>query len=274
MKPRVWLLGAGALFLMAACAPMGRQVAPPTARLVGVTLEAIDPFADRFALDLELEFLNPNAFDLPLVASELKVKLGDLRTSAELPAMTLPAGKRARASLRVETSLARSAAVAAELLSGKRLPLWIGGRLRVEVLGAGVWLGPYTLLEDRVKLALALRPPRITPRSAEVRLGVGALEFRVRYRAENPLPVGFLLEGGLVAELGDVRLGEAPIALRLPPAGEEEGTFVLRVPLSAVPGAARSLTGGVPFGLRGTVRLAVPGVLERTFALELAGTVH
>ncbi len=274
MKVRVWLLGAAVLFLMAACAPMGRQVALPAARLVGVELVAIDPFADRFALDLELELLNPNAFDLPLLASELKVKLGDLRTSAELPAMTLPAGEKARASLRVETTLARSAATAADLLAGKTLPLWIGGRLRVEALGQGIWLGPYTLLEDRVKLELALRPPRVTPLSAQVRLGFGALEFRVRYRAENPLPVGFLLEGDLVAELGGVRLGEAPIALRLPPAGEEAGAFVLRVPLSAVPGAARSLTGGVPFGLRGTVRLAVPGVLERTFALELAGTVH
>ena len=274
MRTRLWLLGAAVFFLMAACAPSGRQVAPPAARLVGVEPVAIDPFADRFALDLELELQNPNAFDLPLLASELKVKLGDLHTTARLPAMTLPAGKRARASLRVETSLARSAATAADLLAGKTLPLWIGGRLRVEALGQGIWLGPYTLLEDRVKLALALKPPRITPLSAEVRLGFGTLEFRVRYRAENPLPVGFLVEGGLAAELGKVRLGKAPIALRLPPAGEEAGIFVLRVPLSAVPGAARTFTAGAPFRLQGSVRVAVPGVVERTFALELSGVVR
>ncbi len=274
MKVRVWLLGAAVLFLMAACAPLSRQVAPPAARLLDAELVALDPFADRLALDLELELENPNPFDLPLLESELRVKLGDLHTSAALPATTLPARGRERVRVRVETGLAKAATTAAELLGGKRLPLWIQGRLRVEALGQRFWLGPYTLLRDRVQLALALVPPRIEPLSAEVRLGFGTLEFRVRYRAENPLPVGFRLEGGLTAELGDYLLGEAPIALRLPPAGVEEGTFLLQVPLSAVPGAARALSGGAPFRLRGSVRVVVPGVVERTFALDLSGVVR
>jgi len=274
MKARLWLLGTALLALAGACAPLKRQVAPPAARLVDAELLALDPFADRMALSLLVELTNPNPFDLPLLESELGVRLGELATTAALPRLTLPARGRARAALEVRTGLASAAGVAAELISGRSLPLVVSGRLRVEAFGQGVWLGPYTLLRDRVRLAVALAPPRIEPIAAEVRLGFGTLEFAVRYRAKNVVPVGFVLDGALLARVAGYRLGEAPIRFELPPAGEREGVFLLRVPLSAVPGAARALSGGAPFELAGRARLLVPGVVERTFDLGLSGVVR
>ena len=274
MKARLWWIGAALLVLAGACAPLERQVAPPVARLLDTELLALDPFADRLRLSLLLELTNPNPFDLPLVESELRVRLGELTTAAALPRLTLPARGRTRATVRVETGLASAAATAAELVSGRSLPLTMSGRLRVEAFGQGLWLGPYTLLRDRVRLAVALAPPKIEPIAAEVRLGFGTLAFSVRYRAKNVVPVGFVLDGTLLARVGGYRLGEAPIRFELPPAGEREGEFLLEVPLTAVPGAARALSGGAPFELVGRVRLSVPGVIERTYELELSGVAR
>ncbi len=263
-----------AVLVLGACAPVKNRISTPSARLLGAELLELDPFADRLVLRLDLELTNPNPYELPLLASELRVRLGDLDSRAILPALTLPAQGQARTSVRVEAPVGRSAGTAARLLAGESLPLVLTARLRVDALGQGIWLGPYPLLRDRVRFSVQLAPPEVEPVSAEIALGPGALEFRLRYRARNSLPVGFRVEGSLVARVGGYILGEAPVALRLPPQGEEEGELVLRLPLSALPGAAGALSRGAPYELSGELRVKVPGVLERNFRIRLAGVAR
>ncbi len=275
VKMRRWFLLLGFFLpLLAACAPRLARPAAPVAELAGAELVSIDPFADRFALRLKLRIKNPNPFDLPLLKSELRVRLGDWETAGTLPALTLPAGRRVPATVPVEGGLTPAAGVARAILEGRSLPLVLTGRLQVEALGQKFWLGPVTLLRDRIHLAVRLAPPRVTLRSARLILAPGSLRLSLRYLAENPLPVGFSLSGGLAVRLAGATVGEAPLDLRLPPAGSREQELGLSIPLSAIPGAAQALLGGAPFELSGNLRVEVPGVYAGTLPFVLSGTAR
>ena len=260
--------------LLAACAPVGTQVPGPKAKLVGQEVLAVDPFSDRVKLRLDLELQNPHRFEVPLLESTLKVKLGEMVAEGTLPAVTLPPKGSARAPLVVEASLARSARTVAELLAGRELPLVVTGEVWVDAMGRRIAIGPYTLLEDRVRFRVDLRPPEIRPVGAGVRLKGGNLRFEVRLKAKNPTPVGFRVAGDLAAELAGKVVGEIPLRLDLPPRAEREGQVALSVPLSQVPGIVGRLGRGAAFALVGDLRLVVPGVLERTFPVQITGSLR
>ncbi len=270
MRRTVLLLALLPLWLVA-CAPRLARPAPPTAQLAGVRLVAIDPFADRFALEFRLHIRNPNPYDLPLTESELKVRLGSWTSAATLPALTLPAGRTVAAVVRVESALTPAAGVARAFFEGRTLPLTLTGRLRVEALGRRFWLGPVTLLSDRVQLPLTLAPPRLTLRAADISLEGGRLALTVRFDAENPLPVGFALSGKLQVRVAGMPVGAVPVGLRLPPGATREGQVRVEVALAQVPGAAAALAAGAPFTLSGTLRAEVPGIYAGPLALDLAG---
>jgi len=270
MRRTVLLLASLPLWL-AACAPRLVSPAPPTAQLLGVELVAIDPFSDRFALDLRLRLKNPNPYDLPLTGSELKIRLGGWSSAAALPPMTLPAGRAVAAVARVESTLTPAVEVVRAFFEGRTLPLTLSGRLRVEALGRRFWLGPVTLLSDRVRLRLTLVPPRITLRSADLGLDGGKFALTVRFDAENSLPVGFVLTGRLQARVAGVSVGAVPVRLRLPPGATREGRVQVVVALTQVPGAAAALAAGAPFRLSGTLQAEVPGIYASHLAFNLAG---
>ncbi len=266
-----WFLGLLLLLGLFACAPRQGQLAAPKARLLGSELLAVDPFQDRLSLRLQLELSNPNPFDLPLLESELTARLGDWSTRAMLPSLTLPKNGRTQVSLLLEGSLYGAAKTVADLLSGQELPLSLTGKLWVEALGQRMALGPYTLLQDRVRFDLALTPPEIHPLKTEVKLGFGTLTFQVRFLAKNRLPVGYRLEGALLAEVGGFPLGEAPLSLNLPPLGEEEGSLGLTVSLVSLPGIVQAVKNGTDYQLAGTLRAVIPGIWDRPLQIRLAG---
>ncbi len=269
---RRWTIGLGLLALvLAACAPRLVTPQPPKAELTGVELVRVDPFADVLELRLDLALKNPNAFDLPLLDSELTVKLGALEARARLPRMTLPAGGEAPASIRVTLPLSRAPDTARRLINGEALPLTITARVRVEAMGMRFWLGPYVLLRDRVQLSFRLTPPRIALQGVELNLSGGELALTLVLRVDNDLPVGFLLAGAGQVELAGEPLGTLPLELRLPPRGSELSRLTLRVPLYRIPGIVARARSGAPLALRGRITLALPGVLSRSFALELTG---
>ena len=272
MKRRgLWLLVIFLLLGLSACAPRTGGIAAPKARLVGSELLGVDPFADRLSVRLDLELANPNPFDLPLLESELTGRLGDWSARAALPSLTLPKGGRVRTSVVLESGLFEAAKTAGALLSGEELPLRLTGKLWVNALGQRVALGPYALLEDRVRFRLDFAPPEIRPLATDVKLGFGTLSFKVRFLAKNPLPVGYRLEGALFAEVGGFRLGEAPIALRLPPRGEEEGSLGVTVSLVSLPGIVQAIKNGTSYELSGTLRAVIPGIWDRPLRIRVAG---
>ncbi len=262
-----------ALFL-AACAPRLVRPAAPRAELTGIELVTLDPFADRFAVRLRLRVTNPNAFDLPVTGSELTVRLGGWTAKGTLPALTLPAQGVRETAVPVESGLTPAASVARAFFQGRSLPLALTARLRVEALGQRIWLGPYTLLQDRVRLPLRLVPPKLTLRSASVSIGPGQLALKVRFFVENPLPVGFSLKGRLAARVAGSPVGALPLDLRLSPLAREAEEVRLELPLSAIPGAAQALAGGAPFALSGELRAEVPGIYAASLPFELSGSAR
>jgi len=269
------MLALGLLLVLGlfACAPRSGELAAPKARLVGSELLAVDPFQDRLAVRLDLELTNPNPFDLPLLESELSARLGDWTTRARLPQVTLAKNGRALVSVVLEGGLYDAAKTAADLLSGRELPVVLTGKLWVNAFGQRLPLGPYVLLQDRVRFDLSLVPPKIKPLKTDVKLGFGTLDFKVRFLAKNPLPVGYKLEGALVAEVAGFRLGEAPLSLNLPPLGEEEGSLGLRVSLLSLPGVVQAIKNGAFYELSGTLRAVIPGVWDKPLRLHLSGRI-
>ncbi len=269
---RRWMLGLALLALvLGACAPRLLAPTPPGARLGNAELVSVDPFADELTLRLDLVLTNPNAFDLPLLDSELTVKLGALTARARLPRMTLPAGGEAPASVLVTFPLTRSADTARRLLDGEALPLTLTARVRVEAMGVRLWLGPYVLLRDRVQLSFRLRPPRIAIQGVELNIAGGELALTLVLRVDNGLPVGFLLDASGQVMLAGEALGSLPLELRLRPRASELSRLTLRVPLYRVPGIVARARSGAPLVVRGRITLELPGVLRRGFDLELTG---
>ena len=271
---RVLRIAALLVLLLAACSPVSQESYFPKARLVGAELVSLDPFADRLTLKLDLEVKNPNSFDLPILASKLQVKLGELTTGGRLPQMTIPKNQSRRVTMTVDTGIGSAARTVARLVSGEELPLVITGSIQVGQGSFKTWLGPATLLSDRVKLDLSWRPPEVELLGARANLGFGKLEIAIRYRVKNPMPVGFVWQGKLSAQVGSARVGDLPVDLRLPPAGTSEGELKFSLSLADLPGVASALASGLPFELVGDLKAKIPGVWENTLPFDLVGLIQ
>ena len=268
------LLFVALLALATSCAPINQGVAFPKARVKETKLVALDPFADEVRVGLLLELNNPNPFPLPLLESELTGRLGTMRAAATLPALTLPAGGSRETWVELRGSLTGALDTAVRLVRGEELPLELSGRLAAEVAGRKLYLGPKTLLRERVRFSLSILPPKIEPLAFKARLSGTELLFSVRYRAKNQTPVGYLAQGELAAKVGGYALGQVPLSLKLPPLGESEGELVLRVSLFSLPAAITRALEGSPVELSGHLKVAIPGVYEALYPIRLVGVLR
>jgi len=271
---RFFLFALGLLlaFGLFSCAPQNAVLEPPKAQVAGYELLSIDPFQDRLSVRLDLELWNPNPVELPLLESELTARLGGWTTRAHLPALTLPKSGRTQVSVVLEGGVFEAGKTVADLLSGRELLVMLSGKLWVNAFGRRLALGPYTLVEDRVRFDLRFAPPKIRPLKAELRFGMGTLSFKVRFLAQNPLPVGYKLEGGLVARVGGHRLGEAPLSLDLPPRAEREGSVGISLSLASLGGVVHALRRpGTPYELVGRLEAVIPGIWERPLTIRIQG---
>ena len=273
-KTVAWL--AVLALVLAACVPGVKKPEPPQARVEGFDLIGVDPFSGEARFALRLRLSNPNAFELPLLESQLALTFDRARLPFDLPAVTLPPAGFERVETRITVPLAESAEGVGKLLRGEAVRLRVDGRVRVQAGPVPLDLGPFTLLDENVRVDLRFTLPRFTidPGQSRLRLGGGALEVVVGFQITNPNPIGFYLRGPLGLVIGGNTVAEAVLDVPLRPRQSGSGVLTFRVDLARVPGAAAALVTGLPVELSGAVRAEVPGVWQTLLDVAFAGRVR
>ncbi|WP_456444789.1 hypothetical protein [Oceanithermus sp.] len=273
-KTVAWL--AVLALVLAACVPGVKKPEPPQARVEGFDLIGVDPFSGEARFALRLRLSNPNAFELPLLESQLALTFDRARLPFDLPAVTLPPAGFERVETRITVPLAESAEGVGKLLRGEAVRLRVDGRVRVQAGPVPLDLGPFTLLDENVRVDLRFTLPRFTidPVQSRLRLRGGALEVVVGFQITNPNPIGFYLRGPLGLVIGGNTVAEAVLDVPLRPHQSGSGVLAFRVDLARVPGAAAALVTGLPVELSGAVRAEVPGVWQTLLDVAFAGRVR
>lgn len=276
MKKKL-LLGLGLLALvLAACVPGVQKPEPPQARVEGFDLISVDPFSGEARFALRLRLTNPNAFELPLLESQLALTFDRARLPFDLPAVTLPPAGFEVVETRLTVPLAESAEGVGKLLGGEAVRLRVDGKVRVQAGPVPLDLGPFTLLDETVRVDLRFALPRfeIDPAQSRLQIRGSALEVVVGFRVTNPNPIGFYLRGPLGLVIGGNTVAEAALDVPLRPRQSGSGVLAFRVDLARVPGAAAALVTGLPVELSGGVRAEVPGVWETLLDVAFGGRVR
>jgi len=275
MKKPLPLLALLALVL-AACVPGVQKPQPPEARVEAFDLESLDPFTGEARFALRLRVRNPNAFELPLLESRLTLGFDRARLPFDLPAVTLPAAGFEIVDTRLVVPIAETAEGVGKLLRGEPVRLRISGKLRAQVGPVPVDLGPFTLLDETVRLDLRFAAPRfaVDPAQSRLRIAGSSLEVVVGFQVTNPNPIGFYVRGPVGLVIGGRVVAEAALDLPLRPRQTGPGRLVFRVDLVQVPGAAAALVTGLPVELHGGVRAEVPGVWEQLLDVVFGGRVR
>ncbi len=273
-KTVAWL--AVLALVLAACVPGVKKPEPPQARVEGFDLIGVDPFSGEARFALRLRLSNPNAFELPLLESQLALTFDRARLPFDLPAVTLPPAGFERVETRITVPLAESAEGVGKLLRGEAVRLRVDGRVRVQAGPVPLDLGPFTLLDENVRVDLRFTLPRFTidPGQSRLRIRGGALEVVVGFQITNPNPIGFYLRGPLGLVIGGNTVAEAVLDVPLRPRQSGSGVLTFRVDLARVPGAAAALVTGLPVELSGAVRAEVPGVWQTLLDVAFAGRVR
>ncbi|WP_456414582.1 hypothetical protein [Oceanithermus profundus] len=275
MRKTVALLAVLALVL-AACVPGVKKPEPPQARVEGFDLISVDPFSGEARFALRLRLTNPNAFELPLLESQLALTFDRARLPFDLPAVTLPPAGFEVVETRLTVPLAESAEGVGKLLGGEAVRLRVDGRVRVQAGPVPLDLGPFTLLDENVRVDLRFALPRFTidPAQSRLRIRDATLEVVVGFQVTNPNPIGFYLRGPLGLVIGGNAVAEAVLDVPLRPRQSGSGVLAFRVDLASVPGAAAALVTGLPVELSGAVRAEVPGVWQTLLDVAFAGRVR
>lgn len=275
MRKTVALLVVLALVL-AACVPGVKKPEPPQARVEGFDLISVDPFSGEARFALRLRLTNPNAFELPLLESQLALTFDRARLPFDLPAVTLPPAGFEVVETRLTVPLAESAEGVGKLLRGEAVRLRVDGRVRVQAGPVPLDLGPFTLLDENVRVDLRFALPRfaIDPAQSRLRIRGATLEVAVGFQVTNPNPIGFYLRGPLGLVIGGSPVAEAVLDVPLRPRQSGSGVLTFRVDLARVPGAAAALVTGLPVELSGAVRAEVPGVWQTLLDVAFAGRVR
>ncbi|WP_148229272.1 LEA type 2 family protein [Oceanithermus profundus] len=275
MRKTVALLAVLALVL-AACVPGVKKPEPPQARVEGFDLISVDPFSGEARFALRLRLTNPNAFELPLLESQLALTFDRARLPFDLPAVTLPPAGFEVVETRLTVPLAESAEGVGKLLGGEAVRLRVDGRVRVQAGPVPLDLGPFTLLDENVRVDLRFALPRFTidPAQSRLRIRDATLEVVVGFQVTNPNPIGFYLRGPLGLVIGGNTVAEAVLDVPLRPRQSGSGVLAFRVDLARVPGAAAALVTGLPVELSGAVRAEVPGVWQTLLDVAFAGRVR
>lgn len=263
-------------FVLAACVPGVKKPEPPQARVEGFDLISVDPFSGEARFSLRLRLSNPNAFELPLLESQLALTFDRARLPFDLPAVTLPPSGFERVQTRVTVPLAGSAEGVGKLLRGEAVRLRVDGRVRVQAGPVPLDLGPFTLLDENVRVDLRFTLPRFTIDAGQSRLRIrgGTLEVVVGFQITNPNPIGFYLRGPLDLMINGNTVAEAAFDVPLRPRQSGSGVLAFRVDLSRVSGAAAALVTGLPIELSGAVRAEVPEVWQVLLDVAFAGRVR
>ncbi|ADR36658.1 hypothetical protein Ocepr_1201 [Oceanithermus profundus DSM 14977] len=275
VRKTVALLAVLALVL-AACVPGVKKPEPPQARVEGFDLISVDPFSGEARFALRLRLTNPNAFELPLLESQLALTFDRARLPFDLPAVTLPPAGFEVVETRLTVPLAESAEGVGKLLGGEAVRLRVDGRVRVQAGPVPLDLGPFTLLDENVRVDLRFALPRFTidPAQSRLRIRDATLEVVVGFQVTNPNPIGFYLRGPLGLVIGGNTVAEAVLDVPLRPRQSGSGVLAFRVDLARVPGAAAALVTGLPVELSGAVRAEVPGVWQTLLDVAFAGRVR
>ncbi len=275
VRKTVALLAVLALVL-AACVPGVKKPEPPQARVEGFDLISVDPFSGEARFALRLRLTNPNAFELPLLESQLALTFDRARLPFDLPAVTLPPAGFEVVETRLTVPLAESAEGVGKLLGGEAVRLRVDGRVRVQAGPVPLDLGPFTLLDENVRVDLRFALPRFTidPAQSRLRIRDATLEVVVGFQVTNPNPIGFYLRGPLGLVIGGNAVAEAVLDVPLRPRQSGSGVLAFRVDLASVPGAAAALVTGLPVELSGAVRAEVPGVWQTLLDVAFAGRVR
>lgn len=177
---------------------------------------------------------------------------------------------------RLTVPLAESAEGVGKLLGGEAVRLRVDGRVRVQAGPVPLDLGPFTLLDENVRVDLRFALPRFTidPAQSRLRIRDATLEVVVGFQVTNPNPIGFYLRGPLGLVIGGNTVAEAVLDVPLRPRQSGSGVLAFRVDLARVPGAAAALVTGLPVELSGAVRAEVPGVWQTLLDVAFAGRVR
>lgn len=277
MRKARWVGGIAVLLvLLAGCLPRMQEPLPPRAQVQNFQLLSVDPFADsaKFALDLKVS--NPNAFDLPLLESTLTLYFGDARIPFDLPQMTIPAAGFEIVPTQITVPLAASAREVQKLLAGETIRIRITGKMKAKVGPVPITLGPFTLLDENVKIDLKFAVPsfEISTRNSSLALAGSQLKVNVAFRVTNPNPIGFYLRGPLELVIAGRPVARASIDMPLRPRQSGAGEITFAVNLAEVPGAATAVLAGLQVEVRGGVKAEIPGVWQQVLDIFLGGQIR
>ena len=275
-KPWLPALGLILLLALSACLPRMQQPAPPQAQVQNFQLISLDPFTGRADFQLDLKISNPNAFDLPLLESTLTLYFDDASIPFDLPEMTIRAAGFEVVPTRISVPLAEATAGLAKLLRGGPVRLRISGRSKVNVGPLPINIGPYTLLDQTVRLELSFAMPtfKLLPGQSSLSLSGGTLEVAVAFQVTNTNPIGFYLRGPVALVIGGRQVASAGLDVPLRPRQSSTGRLVFRLGLSEVPGAAAGLVAGLQLEVRGGLKAEIPGLWQQGLELLMGGRVR
>jgi len=253
-----------------------QQPAPPQAQVQNFQLISLDPFTGRADFQLDLKISNPNAFDLPLLESTLTLYFDDASIPFDLPEMTIRAAGFEVVPTRISVPLAEATAGLAKLLRGGPVRLRISGRSKVNVGPLPINIGPYTLLDQTVRLELSFAMPtfKLLPGQSSLSLSGGTLEVAVAFQVTNTNPIGFYLRGPVALVIGGRQVASAGLDVPLRPRQSSTGRLVFRLGLSEVPGAAAGLVAGLQLEVRGGLKAEIPGLWQQGLELLMGGRVR
>ncbi|WP_457629958.1 LEA type 2 family protein [Oceanithermus sp.] len=277
MKKAKWLLGSVVLLiLLAGCLPRLQEPLPPRAQVQNFQLLSVDPFSDNAQFALDLKISNPNNFELPLLESTLTLYFGDARIPFDLPRMTIPASGFETVPTRVTVPLAASAREVQRLLAGETVRVRITGKMKAELGPVPVTLGPFTLLDENVRVDLRFAAPsfKLAPERSSLALSGSRLRVTVGFQVTNPNPLGFYLRGPVQLVIAGRPVASAGVDLPLRPRQSGMGELVFDVNLSEVPGAAAAVLAGLQVEVRGGVKAEIPGIWQQGLDLLLGGRIR
>ena len=277
MKKARWLWGSVILIIvLAGCLPRMQEPLPPRAQLQDFQLISLDPFADRVQLALNLKINNPNNFDLPLLASTLTLYFGDAKIPFDLPQMTIPASGFEVVPTQITIPLVSAAEEAQNLLAGESVRVRITGRAKAKLGPVPITLGPFTLLDENVKLNLRFAMPsfKVIPEQSSLALAGSQLQVIVAFQVENPNPIGFYMRGPVELVIAGRPVARASLDIPLHPRQSGIGTLTFAVKLSEVPGAATAILAGLQIEVHGGIKAEIPGIWQQAIDLLLGGRVR
>jgi len=277
VKVAKWTLSLAAiLVLLVGCMPRLQEPLPPRAQVQDFNLLSVDPFADNAQFALDLKITNPNSFDLPLQESTLTLFFGSARIPFDLPKMTIPANGFEVVSTKVTVPLAASAREVQNLLTGNLVRVRITGRMKADIGPVPVTLGPFTLLDENVRIDLRFAMPtfKVLPDRSSLSLSGSQLRVSVAFQVTNPNPIGFYLRGPVDLVVGGRAVARASVDMPLRPRQTGTGQLVFAVNLADVPGAATAVLSGLQIEVRGGVRAEVPGVWQQVVNVLFGGRVR